>query len=98
MSSRVEAEEPDQVAPAGAEERVARGACDPTRRSRPAGPIAQEFELRLGEQLRAGEVRIMVRAIRGAELRLAIDAPRELLIVRGELLGRSRRPSRGEAP
>lgn len=50
-----------------------------------------ELELKPGELLRAGEIRIVVREIRGVELRLSVDAPRDVLIVRGELLGRRRR-------
>jgi sRNA-binding carbon storage regulator CsrA len=60
------------------------------------GDVLHEFELKPGELLRAGEIRIVVREIRGVELRVSVDAPRDVIVVRGELLGRRRRRGRHE--
>lgn len=56
-----------------------------------------ELVLDLGEALRIGSVRVVVRERREAEIRLSIDAPPHLLVLRDELLRRRRRPNH-EAP
>lgn len=50
--------------------------------------VSRDFELTPGELLRAGEIRIVVREIRGTEVRLSVEAPRHVPIARSELLRR----------
>lgn len=59
--------------------------------------MSRELELELGEIFRVGEVWIVVGEIHGTELRLSIDAPRHVIILRGELLDRRRRGRRGSS-
>ena len=52
---------------------------------------------KVGEKiLIAGDIEVVVTAIKGARIRLAIQAPRETRVLRGELMGTPR--SKGPAP
>lgn len=54
---------------------------------------------RLGERLKIGdEIEIVILGIQGNQVRLGIDAPKSINVVREELIGRQSHEARSETP